>query len=99
MHGMGQALVAMSKVARKEEPLSIYYAFKQSEVAEDGVTSAGWASFLQAVANGGLAVNGTLPPRTEVARRTRGEEFHAPAPSIVLHRRQRPPEAAGPPRR
>ena len=49
MHGMGEALTAMRKAATDGEPLAIYYAFKQSEAAEDGITSAGWASFLQAV--------------------------------------------------
>lgn len=32
---------------RQWRPLAIYYAFKQSEVASDGLTSAGWASFVQ----------------------------------------------------
>ena len=38
----------MRKAATEDEPLAIYYAFKQSEVGEEGITSAGWASFLQA---------------------------------------------------
>ena len=55
----------MRKAATDGEPLAIYYAFKQSEAGEDGVTSAGWASFLQAVVDAGLAVDGTWPVRTE----------------------------------
>ena len=61
MKGMGEALAAMRKAATDDEPLTIYYAFKQSEAAEDGVTSAGWASFLQAVVDAGLVVDGTWP--------------------------------------
>jgi adenine-specific DNA methylase len=49
MKGMSEALTAMRKSAAHNEPLAIYYAFKQSEAGYDGVTSAGWASSLQAV--------------------------------------------------
>ena len=72
MRGMGEALSAMGRATTDQAPLAIYYAFKQSEAAEDGVTSAGWASFLQAVVNAGLAVNGTWPLRTELERRLVG---------------------------
>jgi putative DNA methylase len=46
MQGMSEALSAMSGAATEGEPLAIYYAFKQSELAEEGIVSAGWASFL-----------------------------------------------------
>jgi adenine-specific DNA methylase len=49
IQGMSEALTAMRNAATHGEPLAIYYAFKQSELAEDGITSPGWASFLQAV--------------------------------------------------
>jgi putative DNA methylase len=35
----------MREAARDAKPLSIYYAFKQSEMAEDGIISPGWAFF------------------------------------------------------
>ena len=84
MQGMSEALGAMRKAAVEEAPLTIYYAFKQSEIAEDGVTSAGWASFLQAVVDSGLAVDGTWPMRTELGNRMRGQASNALASSIVL---------------
>ena len=59
MHGMSEALAAMRQAATDSEPLAIYYAFKQSELAEEGIVSAGWASFLRAVVSAGLAVDGT----------------------------------------
>ncbi|MEJ0019697.1 MAG: DUF1156 domain-containing protein [Acetobacteraceae bacterium] len=71
MKGMGEALSAMHKSAADNVPLSIYYAFKQSEIGEDGVTSAGWASFLQAVVDSGLVVDGTWPIRTEATNALR----------------------------
>src|SRR5205814_158846 len=65
INGMSDALAGMQKVAANGEPLAIYYAFKQSEAAEEGITSAGWASFLQAVVDAGLGVDGTWPIDTE----------------------------------
>jgi putative DNA methylase len=89
MQGMSDALKAMRKAATDGEPLAIYYAFKQSEAGEDGVTSAGWASFLQGVVDAGLAVDGTWPLRTELASRMIGRDANALASSVVLVCRKR----------
>ncbi len=86
---MGDALVAMRTAATDGEPLAIYYAFKQSEMADDGITSAGWASFLQAVVDAGLAVDGTWPVRTERSARSISIGTNALASSIVLVCRKR----------
>ena len=88
MHGMGEALMAMREAARDAEPLSIYYAFKQSEMAEDGIISPGWASFLQAVVDAGLAIDGTWPMRTEATNALKAK-VNALASSIVLVCRKR----------
>ena len=84
MQGMGAALTAMRKAATDAEPLVIYYAFKQSEIGENGIVSAGWASFLQAVTDAGLAIDGTWPLRTEMATRMVSQNTNALASSIVL---------------
>ena len=94
MKGMGEALTAMRKAATDGEPLAIYYAFKQSEIAEEGITSAGWSSFLQAIVNAGLGVDGTWPVRTESAGRLTGKDANALASSIVLVCRKRDPSAS-----
>lgn len=93
MKGMGDALTAMREAATDSEPVAIYYAFKQSEAAQDGVTSAGWATFLQAVVDAGLVVDGTWPMRTESAGRLIGNKANALASSIVLVCRKRTAEA------
>lgn len=93
MQGMGEALAAMRKAAVEDAPLAIYYAFKQAEAAEDGITSAGWASFLQAVVDAGLAVDGTWPVRTELSNRMIGSGTNALASSIVLVCRKRTSDA------
>lgn len=89
MKGMSDALTAMRKSAAHGEPLAIYYAFKQSEAGDDGVTSAGWASFLQAVVDAGLGIDGTWPVRTERAGGFRNLDANALASSIVLVCRKR----------
>jgi putative DNA methylase len=94
MLGMGQALTAMRGAATDEVPLAIYYAFKQAEAAAEGITSAGWASFLQAAVDAGLAVDGTWPMRSELANRMRGIGSNALASSIVLVCRKRSENAA-----
>ncbi|MER9528522.1 DUF1156 domain-containing protein [Mesorhizobium sp. M0309] len=93
MRGMGQALSAMRAASTNSEPLAIYYAFKQSEVSEGVMTSAGWASFLQAVVDAGLLVDGTWPTRTEQPHGLRVLKANALASSIVLVCRQRDPAA------
>ncbi|MCP1239633.1 DUF1156 domain-containing protein [Acetobacter lovaniensis] len=90
MQGMKQALSGMRKATIATEPLTIYYAFKQSEIAADGVTSPGWASFLQAVFDSGMMVDGTWPLRTELSNRMIGHGANALASSIVLVCRSRP---------
>ena len=93
MMGMGEALKAMCNAASENEPLAIYYAFKQAEIESDGLTSAGWATFLQAVVQAGLAVDGTWPLRTESGGRLIGRGANALASSIVLVCRKRPVDA------
>nr|WP_218061934.1 DUF1156 domain-containing protein [Endobacter medicaginis] len=92
MTGMLEALAAMRGAATEGEPLAIYYAFKQAEVGSDGITSAGWASFLQAVVSSGLIVDGTWPLRTEATNALKAA-MNALASSIVLVCRKRPADA------
>lgn len=89
MRGMAEALTAMQKAATDHEPVAIYYAFKQSETGDDGITSAGWSTFLQAVVNAGLTIDGTWPMRTELSNRMIGKDANALASSIVLVCRRR----------
>lgn len=89
MKGMSEALTAMRKATADGELLTIYYAFKQSEIGEDGMVSAGWASFLQAVVDAGLGVDGTWPVRTEGSGRLVAKDTNALASSIVLVCRKR----------
>ncbi|TVR81374.1 MAG: DUF1156 domain-containing protein [Rhodospirillales bacterium] len=84
LNGMRRALGNLLKVSDQNNPITIYYAFKQSEVADEGLTSPGWATFLQAVFDAGLAVDGTWPVRSEGEVRMNSNSANALASSIVL---------------
>jgi putative DNA methylase len=84
MKGMRNAVTKMREQSGDSCPATIYYAFKQSEIQEEGISSTGWASFLQAVLEAGYAVVGTWPMRTELANRMRGIGANALANSVVL---------------
>ncbi|ACS54510.1 protein of unknown function DUF1156 [Rhizobium leguminosarum bv. trifolii WSM1325] len=85
LHGMTQAMQRLATQAHPSFPVTIYYAFKQSETQNDtGTSSTGWETFLDAVIRSGLALTGTWPMRTELGNRMRGQESNALASSIVL---------------
>lgn len=84
LEGMSRAIANMAMQSSDQFPAAIYYAFKQSEVAQDGISSTGWATFLQAVVEAGYAVVGTWPLRTEMANRMIASGTNALANSVVL---------------
>lgn len=84
MDGMTNAVSKMREKSLPGFPTAIYYAFKQREIANEGIASTGWASFLQAVLNAGYSVVGTWPIRTELATRMRAVGSNALANSVVL---------------
>ena len=92
MAGMGNALRNMHHSGADAFPVTLYYAFKQSEVGKEGLTSPGWATFLQGLVDAGYLVDGTWPMRTELAGNLK-KKFNALASSIVLVCRKRPPSA------
>lgn len=84
LNGMGAAIKNMAQQSSDLYPATIYYAFKQSEIAQEGISSTGWATFLQAVVEAGYAVVGTWPMRTEMANRMIASGANALANSVVL---------------
>ncbi|MCZ4806713.1 DUF1156 domain-containing protein [Legionella pneumophila] len=82
--GMTKAMKNIASSALPQIPVTIYYAFKQSETKQKGTTSAGWETFLEAVISAGFVITGTWPIRTERGARMRGQESNALASSIVL---------------
>ena len=91
--GMLSACKQMYLYAREDIPVTIYYAYKQSDSDADGTASSGWETMLSAVVNAGFAITGTWPMRTEMANRSIASGTNALASSIVLVCRKRPEDA------
>jgi putative DNA methylase len=90
LDGMTQAMHRLAEQAHPSFPVTIYYAFKQSESdGGEGTTNTGWDTFLAAVIEAGFAITGTWPVRTEQPKGLRAFEQNALASSIVLVCRQR----------
>jgi putative DNA methylase len=100
LDGMTSALKQLANQAHPAFPVTIYYAFKQSENdGFNGSISTGWETFLNAVISAGFAVTGTWPIRTELGNRTRSLDSNALASSIVLVCQPRVPGAPSATRR
>ena len=94
LEGMTEAMRQLSRQAHPAFPVTIYYAFKQSETrGGTGTTSTGWETFLQAVIQAGFSITGTWPARTERENRKRNQGANALASSIVLVCRRRSADA------
>ncbi len=66
LDGMTQAMNRLAQQTHPAFPVTIYYAFKQSETDRaEGTASTGWETFLDAVMRAGFAISGTWPMRTE----------------------------------
>jgi len=94
LDGMSRAMQRLAEQAHPAFPVTLYYAFKQSESSSLGTASTGWETFLQAVIQAGFAITGTWPIRTELANRMRGMDSNALASSIVIVCRRRPADAS-----
>jgi putative DNA methylase len=94
LEGMTRAIHGLAEQAHPEMPITIYYAFKQSETESDsGTVSTGWETFLEAVNLAGLLISGTWPMRTELANKVSGVGNNMLASSIILVCRRRPIDA------
>ena len=85
LKGLSKAFYLMRNHAHSDYPITIYYAFKQSEKdkANGGVASTGWETMLEGLLKAGFQITGTVPMRTE---RPTGMKIktNALASSIVL---------------
>lgn len=91
--GMLSACQQMYLYAREDIPVTIYYAYKQSDSDADGTASSGWETMLSAIIKAGFSITGTWPMSTERSSRTIGIGANALASSIVLVCRKRPEDA------
>jgi putative DNA methylase len=99
-NGLARAFVNIRHVVARENPLTVFYAFKQSETEGDEnevsgqvVSSTGWETMLEGVIRAGFEIDGTWPIRTELRTRNVGRDANALASSIILVCRPRPDDA------
>ena len=94
--GMFQAFRRVNSYTHNEFPVTIYYAFKQSETTTDGLeertASTGWETMLSALIQAQFTITGTWPIRTERATGLKASN-NSLASSIVLVCRKRSAEA------
>lgn len=74
--------------------LTVYYAYKQQEVGDNGASSTGWHTLLDGLIDTGWEITATWPMRTETANRMIASGANALASSIVLACRPRPTNAS-----
>lgn len=79
----------MRKQASDDYPITIYYAFKQSETTISGEASTGWSTILEGIVRAGWTVTATWPIRSELGNRIIGSGNNVLASSIVLACRPR----------
>ena len=90
-NGLSKVFRNMCEMQNKEFPVTIFYAFKQSEDETDDensnqtvTASTGWETMLEGLINAGFQITGTIPMRTERSARSVGIGTNALASSIVL---------------
>lgn len=77
-----------------EFPITVYYAFKQSDTRADETASTGWETLLEGMIRSGWEITSTWPMRTEFSSRMVASGTNALASSIVLSLRPRTASAA-----
>ncbi len=88
--GMLETFIRMNKYANETVPVTVYYAYKQSEDDSDSnLSSTGWETMLSAIIQAGFSITGTWPLRTEQGYRMISTGTNALASSIVLVCRKR----------
>lgn len=89
-----RAVFARARESALEDfPITVYYAFKQSENDEAGEVSTGWETLLEGMIGSGWTITSTWPNRSERGGRMISVGTNALASSIVLSLRPRSDDA------
>ena len=96
--GFGKAFGLIQNSQDEGFPLTVFYAFKQTETGGEGdgnetIASTGWETMLEGLLRSGFEVTGTWPVRTELVVALKAR-VGALASSIVLACRPRPTRAS-----
>jgi putative DNA methylase len=91
--GFRRVFTRARETALADYPITVYYAFKQSDAGDDGTASTGWETLLDGMIRAGWAITATWPMRSELSNRMIGQGTNALASAIVLALRPRPDDA------
>jgi putative DNA methylase len=91
--GFRRVFARARESALLDYPITVYYAFKQTDSGDDGTASTGWETLLDGMISAGWAITATWPVRSERAGRMRDVGSNALASSIVLALRPRRDDA------
>ncbi|MEL4506019.1 DUF1156 domain-containing protein [Luteococcus sp. H138] len=91
--GFRQVFANAREQALRDFPITVYYAFKQSESDLTGTASSGWETLLEGMIRSGWQITATWPMRSELSNRMIASGTNALASSIVLSLRPRPEDA------
>jgi putative DNA methylase len=91
--GFRQVFARARETALTDFPITVYYAFKQSDSGDDGTASTGWETLLDGMIRSGWAITATWPMRSERGGRMLSVGTNALASAIVLALRPRPDDA------
>jgi len=97
--GFRRVFVRARESALDNFPITVYYAFKQSETDAGGEASTGWETLLEGMIRSGWEITSTWPLRSELGNRMRSLGSNALASSVVLSLRPRPDSATATDRR
>lgn len=91
--GFNQVFKSARQFAEGEFPITVYYAFKQTETEGGENSSTGWETLLDGMISAGWTITATWPVRSELSNRMIASGKNALASSIVLALRPRPDDA------
>jgi putative DNA methylase len=89
-NGFRSVFALVREAAREDYPITVWYAFKQSEDDDSGEASTGWETLLEGMIRSGWRITATWPNRSELGNRMMAKDMNALASSIVLSLRPRP---------
>ncbi|WP_036310733.1 DUF1156 domain-containing protein [Micromonospora globosa] len=91
--GFREVFARARATASSDFPMTVYYAFRQSETDPEGEASSGWETLLEGMIRSGWEITSTWPMRSERGGRMISVGTNALASSIVLSLRPRPERA------
>ncbi|MDC3729268.1 DUF1156 domain-containing protein [Rhodococcus sp. Rp3] len=87
--GFRRVFARAREAATDDYPITVWYAFKQSDADDDGEASTGWETLLEGMIQSGWEITSTWPNRSELGNRMIASGRNALASSIVLSLRPR----------